>query len=63
MSVQDLGASSNTIPFYLTEAAFSDDLLFLTLISEETASIALTSQSQPDRDRRSGRRVGGAGGR
>lgn len=31
--------------------------------SEETSSIALTSQSQPDRDRRSGRRVGGAGGR
>jgi len=56
-------SSENTIPFYLTEAAFSDDLLFLTLISEETASIALTSQSQPDRDRRSGRRVGGAGGR
>ena len=51
-------------PFrFFTEAAFSDDLLFLTLISEETASIALTSQSQPDRDRRSGRRVGGAGGR
>ena len=56
-------SSENAIPFYLTEAAFSDDLLFLTLISEETASIALTSQSRPDRDRRSGRRVGGAGGR
>lgn len=55
-------SSENTIPFF-TEAAFSDDLLFLTLISEETASIALTSQSRPDRDRRSGRRVGGAGGR
>ena len=56
-------SSEKATPFYLTEAAFSDDLLFLTLYTEEISSITFTSQSQPDRDRRSDRRVDGAGDR
>lgn len=34
-------SSENTIPFYLTEAAFSDDLLFLTLIRKKPLLLRL----------------------